>query len=41
LSKKDDRAKLGLLRDEIELALALLGCPSPDAVTPAHVAPAR
>ena len=29
---------LGLLRDEIELALALLGCPSPDALEPAHVA---
>ena len=28
---------LELLRDEIELALALCGCPSPDAVTPAHV----
>jgi 4-hydroxymandelate oxidase len=26
-----------LLRDEIELALRLLGCPTPDAVTPAHV----
>jgi isopentenyl diphosphate isomerase/L-lactate dehydrogenase-like FMN-dependent dehydrogenase len=29
---------LGLLRDEIELALALLGCPSPDALGPEHVA---
>jgi isopentenyl diphosphate isomerase/L-lactate dehydrogenase-like FMN-dependent dehydrogenase len=28
---------LALLRDEIELALALLGCPTPDAVTRAHV----
>jgi isopentenyl diphosphate isomerase/L-lactate dehydrogenase-like FMN-dependent dehydrogenase len=28
---------LELLRDEIELALALCGCPSPDAVTRAHV----
>jgi isopentenyl diphosphate isomerase/L-lactate dehydrogenase-like FMN-dependent dehydrogenase len=30
---------LELLRDEIELALALCGCPSPEAVTRAHVAP--
>jgi isopentenyl diphosphate isomerase/L-lactate dehydrogenase-like FMN-dependent dehydrogenase len=29
---------LGLLRDEVELALALLGCPSPDALGPEHVA---
>ena len=28
---------LELLRDEIELALALCGCPNPEAVTPAHV----
>ncbi|MBA3245628.1 MAG: alpha-hydroxy-acid oxidizing protein [Actinobacteria bacterium] len=28
---------LELLRDEIELALALCGCASPEAVTPAHV----
>jgi isopentenyl diphosphate isomerase/L-lactate dehydrogenase-like FMN-dependent dehydrogenase len=28
---------LELLRDEVELALRLLGCPTPDAVTPAHV----
>ena len=33
---------LELLRGEIELALALLGCPSPDALGPAHVtAPGR
>jgi isopentenyl diphosphate isomerase/L-lactate dehydrogenase-like FMN-dependent dehydrogenase len=32
------RRLLGLLRDEIELALALLGCPSPDALGPEHVA---
>jgi isopentenyl diphosphate isomerase/L-lactate dehydrogenase-like FMN-dependent dehydrogenase len=31
------RHVLELLRDEISLALALLGCPSPDAVTRAHV----
>ena len=30
---------LELLRDEIELALALCGCPTPEAVTRAHVAP--
>ncbi|MGZ4354752.1 MAG: alpha-hydroxy acid oxidase [Gaiellaceae bacterium] len=34
------RHVLELLRDEVELGLALLGCPSPDAVTRAHVAPA-
>jgi isopentenyl diphosphate isomerase/L-lactate dehydrogenase-like FMN-dependent dehydrogenase len=28
---------LDLLRDEIALALTLLGCSSPDEVTPAHV----
>jgi isopentenyl diphosphate isomerase/L-lactate dehydrogenase-like FMN-dependent dehydrogenase len=28
---------LELLRAEVELALRLLGCPTPDAVTPAHV----
>ena len=28
---------LELLRDEIELAIALCGCPNPEAVTPAHV----
>ena len=28
---------LELLRDEVELALRLLGCPTPEAVTPAHV----
>ena len=28
---------LELLRDELKLALALLGCPSPDAVGPTHV----
>jgi isopentenyl diphosphate isomerase/L-lactate dehydrogenase-like FMN-dependent dehydrogenase len=32
---------LALLRDEIELALALCGCTSPEAVTRAHVARAR
>jgi isopentenyl diphosphate isomerase/L-lactate dehydrogenase-like FMN-dependent dehydrogenase len=31
------RRVLELLRDEIELTLALLGCTSPEAVTPAHV----
>jgi 4-hydroxymandelate oxidase len=31
---------LGLLRAETELALALVGCPSPEGVTRAHVAPA-
>lgn len=30
---------LGLLRDEVALALTLLGCPHPGAVSPAHVAP--
>jgi 4-hydroxymandelate oxidase len=30
---------LELLRDEIELALALCGCTSPEAVLPAHVSP--
>jgi isopentenyl diphosphate isomerase/L-lactate dehydrogenase-like FMN-dependent dehydrogenase len=32
------RSVLELLREELALALALLGCPSPEAVTPAHVA---
>ncbi|MBA3347534.1 MAG: alpha-hydroxy-acid oxidizing protein [Actinobacteria bacterium] len=32
---------LELLHEEIELALALVGCPSPDAVTAAHVAAVR
>ncbi|HZG36093.1 MAG TPA: alpha-hydroxy acid oxidase [Gaiellaceae bacterium] len=32
---------LELLREEVELALALCGCPSPAAVTPAHVTPLR
>ncbi len=32
---------LELLRDEVELALALVGCVSPEAITPAHVAPVR
>ena len=32
---------LQLLRDELWLSLALLGCPTPADVTPAHVAPAR
>jgi len=32
---------LDLLRDEVELALALCGCASPDAVTPAHVTAVR
>lgn len=31
------RRVLELLRAEVELALTLLGCPSPEAVTPAHV----
>ena len=35
------RRVLDLLRAEIELALALCGCTSPDAVTPAHVAALR
>ncbi|MGZ8695568.1 MAG: alpha-hydroxy acid oxidase [Gaiellaceae bacterium] len=35
------RHVLELLRAEVELGLALLGCPSPDAVARAHVAPAR
>ncbi len=35
------RAVLELLRDEILLALQLLGCPSPAAVTRAHVEPVR
>lgn len=35
------RRVLELLRDEIELALALVGCASPEAVTPAHVAALR
>ena len=34
------RAVLELLRDELALSLALLGCASPDAVTRTHVAPA-
>jgi isopentenyl diphosphate isomerase/L-lactate dehydrogenase-like FMN-dependent dehydrogenase len=34
------RRVLELLRDETELALALLGCPSPGAVGRAHVSPA-
>ena len=34
------RRVLELLRAEIELALSLLGCPDPQAVTGAHVAPA-
>jgi isopentenyl diphosphate isomerase/L-lactate dehydrogenase-like FMN-dependent dehydrogenase len=33
------RRVLELLRDELLLALALLGCPSPDAVSRSHVAP--
>jgi isopentenyl diphosphate isomerase/L-lactate dehydrogenase-like FMN-dependent dehydrogenase len=32
---------LELLRDEIELALALVGCAGPEAVTPAHLAVVR
>jgi hypothetical protein len=28
---------LGLLRDELELALALCGCPAPESVSRAHV----
>jgi isopentenyl diphosphate isomerase/L-lactate dehydrogenase-like FMN-dependent dehydrogenase len=31
------RRVLELLRSEVELALTLLGCPTPEAVTPAHV----
>jgi 4-hydroxymandelate oxidase len=31
------RSVLQLLQGEVELALLLLGCPSPDALTPAHV----
>jgi (S)-2-hydroxy-acid oxidase len=31
------RHVLELLREEVRLALALLGCPSPEAVTGAHV----
>jgi isopentenyl diphosphate isomerase/L-lactate dehydrogenase-like FMN-dependent dehydrogenase len=31
------RTVLSLLHDEITLALALLGCPTPEAVSPAHV----
>jgi hypothetical protein len=31
---------LELLRNEIEVGLKLLGCPSPDAVARAHVRPA-
>jgi isopentenyl diphosphate isomerase/L-lactate dehydrogenase-like FMN-dependent dehydrogenase len=31
------RQVLGLLRDEVELALALCGCPAPEAVSRAHV----
>ena len=34
------RRVLELLRDEIRLALALLGCTSPEEVSRAHVAPA-
>ncbi|MEA2627527.1 MAG: 4-hydroxymandelate oxidase [Candidatus Binatota bacterium] len=34
------RHVLALLREEVRLALALLGCPTPADVTPAHVAPA-
>jgi isopentenyl diphosphate isomerase/L-lactate dehydrogenase-like FMN-dependent dehydrogenase len=32
------RNVLELLREELALALALLGCPSPEAVTPTHIA---
>jgi hypothetical protein len=28
---------LGIFRDELELALALCGCPAPEAVSRAHV----
>jgi isopentenyl diphosphate isomerase/L-lactate dehydrogenase-like FMN-dependent dehydrogenase len=34
-------AVLQLLREELELALTLLGCPSPSAVTRAHIGPAQ
>ena len=33
------RDVLSILRDEIELGLALLGCTSPEQVTRAHVEP--
>jgi 4-hydroxymandelate oxidase len=35
--EKGVRRVLELLREEVALALTLLGCPSPEAVTPAHV----
>ena len=35
--EKGARRVLGLLRDELELALALCGCPAPEAVSRAHV----
>jgi isopentenyl diphosphate isomerase/L-lactate dehydrogenase-like FMN-dependent dehydrogenase len=35
------RRVLDLLREELTLALTLVGCPSPDAVTPDHVGRAR
>ena len=34
------RRVLELLREEVELALTLLGCPTPQAVTRDHVSPA-
>jgi isopentenyl diphosphate isomerase/L-lactate dehydrogenase-like FMN-dependent dehydrogenase len=34
------RRVLEILREEVELALALCGCPSPAGVTRAHVQPA-
>jgi 4-hydroxymandelate oxidase len=35
--EKGARHVLGLLRDELELALALCGCQTPEAVSRAHV----
>jgi isopentenyl diphosphate isomerase/L-lactate dehydrogenase-like FMN-dependent dehydrogenase len=35
------RRVLELLQGEVQLALTLLGCPTPEAVMPAHVAPSR
>jgi (S)-2-hydroxy-acid oxidase len=34
------RHVLAMLREEVRLALALVGCPAPSDVTAAHVAPA-
>jgi isopentenyl diphosphate isomerase/L-lactate dehydrogenase-like FMN-dependent dehydrogenase len=35
------RRVLELLREEVALVLALLGCPTPEAITPAHARQAR